>query len=161
MEQGGWSVFPETGFVVNSLGHWARVDFSPLGSGSMAAHGHLDAQHLSLWLKGQAMVIDPGTGDYHGIRNYEIIWLRVKFITDLRGISQLAKREGPFLWGGIHPRHCGVLMKFSSWKCASTAVRCRALSSHWPMIAKDGWFGMPLSSNWPSGRVYSALAVRA
>ena len=67
LEQGGWVLFPDTGFAVNSLGHWkARVDFSPLGSGSMAAHGHLDAQHLTLWLKGRAMVIDPGTGDYHG-----------------------------------------------------------------------------------------------
>ena len=106
VEQGGWSVFPETGFVVNSLGHWkARVDFSPLGSGSMAAHGHLDAQHLSLWLKGQAMVIDPGTGDYHGnpqLRNH-LASREVHNGPCAESVS-LAKREGPFLWGGIHPR---------------------------------------------------------
>jgi hypothetical protein len=105
-QQGGWRVFPETGFVVNSLGHWkARVDFSPLGSGSMAAHGHLDAQHLSLWLKGRAMVIDPGTGDYHGnpkLRN----WLAGREVHNGPNAESvtLAKREGPFLWGGIHSK---------------------------------------------------------
>ena len=105
-EQGGWRVFPDTGFAVNSLGHWkARVDFSQLGSGSMAAHGHLDAQHLSLWLKGRAMVIDPGTGDYHGnpsLRN-RLASREVHNGPCTEEVS-LARREGPFLWGGIHPR---------------------------------------------------------
>ena len=39
----------------------------------MAAHGHLDVLHVSLWLRGVAMVIDPGTGAYHAdkqLRNW-------------------------------------------------------------------------------------------
>ena len=105
-EQGGWRVFPDTGIAVNALGHWnARIDFSPLGSGSMAPHGHLDAHQLSLWLKGRAMVIDPGTGDYHGtpeLRN----WLasREAHNGPCSGKAPLARREGPFLWGAIHPK---------------------------------------------------------
>ena len=105
-EQGGWMIFPDTGIAVNALGHWkARLDFSPLGAGSMAAHGHLDAQHLSLWLKGRAMVIDPGTGDYHGnakLRN----WLasREAHNGPCSSEAPLAKREGPFLWAAAHPK---------------------------------------------------------
>jgi hypothetical protein len=88
------------------LGHWkARLDFSPLGAGSMAAHGHLDAQHLSLWLKGRAMVIDPGTGDYQGnpkLRN----WLASRDAHNGPCSSQvnLARREGPFLWTAAHTK---------------------------------------------------------
>jgi hypothetical protein len=71
----------------------------------MAAHGHLDAQHLSLWLKGCAMVVDPGTGDYHGnpkIRN----WLASRDAHNGPCPSEvsLASREGPFLWAGAHPK---------------------------------------------------------
>ncbi len=105
-EQGGWRVFPDTGIAMNALSHWkARLDFSPLGSGSMAPHGHLDAQHLSLWLKGRAMAIDPGTGDYHGapkLRN----WLASREAHNgpcPDGVS-LARREGPFLWTAAHPK---------------------------------------------------------
>ena len=106
MEPGGWRIFPDTGFAVNALGYWkARLDFSPLGSGSMAAHGHLDAQHLSLWLKGRAMVIDPGTGDYHSnpeLRN----WFASREAHNgpcPDGVA-LARRDGPFLWAAAHPR---------------------------------------------------------
>ncbi|MDP6083846.1 MAG: heparinase II/III family protein [Verrucomicrobiota bacterium] len=105
-EQGGWTIFSDTGIAVNALGHWkARFDFSPLGSGSMAPHGHLDAQHLSLWLKGRAMVIDPGTGDYHGnpkLRN----WLASRDAHNGPCPSEvsLASREGPFLWVDAHPK---------------------------------------------------------
>ncbi len=104
--QGGWRVFPDTGTAVNALGHWkARFDFSPLGAGSMAAHGHLDAQHFSLWLKGGAMVIDPGTGDYQGnpkLRN----WLASRDAHNGPCSNQinLARREGPFLWTAAHTK---------------------------------------------------------
>ena len=105
-EQGGWRLFPDTGIAVNALGHWkARLDFSPLGAGSMAAHGHLDVQQLSLWLKGRAMVIDPGTGDYHGkpeLRN----WLasREAHNGPCPDEARLARRDGPFLWTAAHPK---------------------------------------------------------
>ncbi|HJO08728.1 MAG TPA: heparinase II/III-family protein [Verrucomicrobiota bacterium] len=102
----GWKIFPDTGIGVNAMGYWkARLDFSPLGSGSMAPHGHLDALHFSLWLKGRAMVIDPGTGDYHGtpkLRN----WLASHEAHNgpcPDGVG-LARREGPFLWTASHPK---------------------------------------------------------
>ena len=36
--------------------------FLLLGYLSTAAHGHLDALHLSIWYRGIAFVIDPSTG---------------------------------------------------------------------------------------------------
>ncbi|MEE2947463.1 MAG: heparinase II/III-family protein [Verrucomicrobiota bacterium] len=105
-EPGGWKIFRDTGLAVNALGHWkARFDFSPLGSGSIAAHGHLDVHHLSFWLKGRAMVIDPGTGDYHGnpeLRN----WLASREAHNgpcPDGVA-LARRDGLFLWVALHLR---------------------------------------------------------
>ena len=51
------------------------------------------------------MVIDPGTGDYHG--NPELrSWLASREAHNgpcPDGIK-LARRDGPFLWSGIHPR---------------------------------------------------------
>ena len=71
----------------------------------MAAHGHLDALHLSLWLRGVAMVIDPGTGAYHAdkqLRN----WLAsasahnvvVPILPEGWGWP---KRLGPFMWSAM------------------------------------------------------------
>ena len=105
-EYNGWKVFAETGFLVKENGGWkARVDVSPLGSGSMAAHGHLDAQQISLWFNDAAIVIDPGTGDYHGnplLRN----WLASRDAHNGPSSNSvdLALREGLFLWRDIHSR---------------------------------------------------------
>ena len=96
----GWRVYGDSGYAVNALGHWkARLDFSPLGYLSTAAHGHLDALHLSLWLGGAAMVVDPGTGAYYGdpmLRR----WLASHEAHNGPapvGV-ELARRAGPFLW---------------------------------------------------------------
>ena len=105
-KQSGWRLFPDTGFLVKDSGKWkARVDISPLGSGSMAAHGHLDAQHISLWLNGEAMIIDPGTGDYHGNPNLRN-WLASRDAHNgpCSKLAPLAERKGLFLWSNIHPR---------------------------------------------------------
>jgi hypothetical protein len=104
--QSGWRVFSDTGFLMKKCGQWrARVDVSPLGSGSMAAHGHLDAQHFSLWLNGDAMIIDPGTGDYHGNPNLRN-WLASRNAHNgpSSELAPLAERKGLFLWGNIHSR---------------------------------------------------------
>ncbi len=62
----GWQVFEESGLAVKRIGPWmARFDASPLGFGKMAAHGHLDALHVSLWQGSKAIFIDPGTGAYY------------------------------------------------------------------------------------------------
>ena len=105
-QQSGWRVFSDTGFLIKKSGQWkARVDVSPLGSGSMAAHGHLDAQHFSLWLNGNAMIIDPGTGDYHGDQNLRN-WLASRDAHNgpSSKLAPLATRQGLFLWGDIHSR---------------------------------------------------------
>ena len=62
---GDWLLFPASGQAVCWTGDWQlRWDLSPLGFLDPAAHGHLDALHVSLWLRGIALVIDPGTGAY-------------------------------------------------------------------------------------------------
>lgn len=102
--QQGWQHFGESGYVTCRSGDWfLRWDVSPLGYLRTAAHGHLDALHVSLWFRGYAVVIDPGTGAYFG---------------DLKLRSHLASREvhngpapeapwfperkGPFLWVQRH-----------------------------------------------------------
>ena len=140
--QSGWKVFSDTGFLVKESNGWkARVDVSSLGSGSMAAHGHLDAQHFSLWLNGVAMVIDPGTGDYHGnpvLRN----WLSSRNAHNgpsSESVS-LAKRKGLFLWCNIHPQ---PLWTFNG-DILETEVRIggsafsRTIESFF-VDSKDGW----------------------
>lgn len=64
-----WWTAKESGMAMGTHGAWrARLDASPLGFGKMAAHGHGDALHVSLWHGGQAVIIDPGTGGYFGAK---------------------------------------------------------------------------------------------
>ncbi len=101
---GEWQQTSESGYVMRRDGDWtARWDLSPLGLGSMAAHGHLDALHVSLWLRGVAMVIDPGTGAYHAdkqLRN----WLASRDAHDCPTpeSEEWPIRLGPFLWEEAH-----------------------------------------------------------
>lgn len=103
---GEWQQTSESGYVMRREGDWtARWDLSPLGLASMAAHGHLDALHVSVWFRGVAMVIDPGTGAYHAdkqLRN----WLASREAHN--GPSPdgnvVIHRLGPFLWSSTHPR---------------------------------------------------------
>lgn len=101
-----WMVFPESGHAVCWTGTWqARWDLSPLGYLSTAAHGHLDALHLSLWLGGVALVIDPGTGAYYGdtrLRAWLASW-RAHNGPQVPGVD-FPRRMGPFLWGDHHAR---------------------------------------------------------
>jgi hypothetical protein len=62
-----WQQFAESGqAVLRSHGWVARLDASVLGFGVLAAHGHCDAMHVSIWDGPHALLIDPGTGGYHG-----------------------------------------------------------------------------------------------
>ncbi|MBL9144224.1 MAG: heparinase II/III family protein [Verrucomicrobiaceae bacterium] len=64
----GWWLAPDTGMAVCELDDWVlRLDASPTGYGKIAAHGHCDALHLSIWDSTQALVIDPGTFGYYGM----------------------------------------------------------------------------------------------
>lgn len=99
-----WLIFPETGQAVCWSGAWnARWDLSPLGYLSTAAHGHLDALHVSLWLGGVALVIDPGTGAYYGdvrLRSWLASWAAHNG-PHVPG-TDFPRRLGPFLWGDPH-----------------------------------------------------------
>lgn len=99
-----WHYFPQSGIARYHSGDWdLRWDLSPLGYLSTAAHGHLDALHLSIWWKGMAVVIDPGTGAYYGDNE-----LRASLAgwdahngPHLPG-QDYPKRLGPFLWSSHH-----------------------------------------------------------
>lgn len=101
---GEWRHQQTSGYAVRREGDWTlRWDLSPLGLGTMAAHGHLDVLHVSLWLRGVAMVIDPGTGAYHAEKQVRT-WLASR--NSHNGMCVLGKewprRLGPFIWDVNH-----------------------------------------------------------
>ncbi|MEZ5300551.1 MAG: heparinase II/III family protein [Verrucomicrobiales bacterium] len=102
----GWTLYAQTGIAVREEGDWRlRWDLSPLGFGKMAAHGHLDALHLSVWFQGMAVIIDPGTGGYFGadeIRDHLTGWAAHNG-PHFPG-SDFPRRGGPFLWQEHHAR---------------------------------------------------------
>jgi Heparinase II/III-like protein/Heparinase II/III N-terminus len=99
-----WISHREAGQAVCRAGPWTlRADLSPLGYLTTAAHGHLDALHLSLWFGGVAIVVDPGTGAYYADPELRT-WLasRPAHNAPCPSASQLPKRLGPFLWDQRH-----------------------------------------------------------
>ncbi len=100
-----WLVHAESGQAVWRDARWTvRADASPLGLGSMAAHGHLDALHVSLWFEQHALVIDPGTGAYYGntaLRSRLASWEVHNGPVPVSG-RQTPQRLGPFLWMKHH-----------------------------------------------------------
>jgi hypothetical protein len=100
-----WRVYPESGIAVYQADPWwLRWDLSPLGYLSTAAHGHLDALHLSLWFRGVALVIDPGTGAYYSDLQLRG-WLssRAAHNAPCPQGTERPRRLGPFLWAEHHP----------------------------------------------------------
>ena len=102
----GWRVYLESGMAVCRVDDWfLRWDLSPLGYLATASHGHCDALHLSIWLKGQPLIIDPGTGAYYSDRNlrdYLASW-------DAHNgphptVPGAPQRMGAFLWSAHHDR---------------------------------------------------------
>ena len=145
-----WRILPDSGYAVYTSPDWTlRWDLSPLGYLSTAAHGHLDALHLSIWYRGIAFVIDPGTAAY-----YADAALRAKLASweahngpHPRGAT-FPKRLGTFLWGEPHatPRikedPAGGL---TGELTLPTAVLRRSVNHS---KAKDGW---QVEDNfWPS-----------
>jgi hypothetical protein len=102
----GWRVYPSSGQAVQTGNGWkARLDGSPLGWGRLAAHGHLDAMHLSLWLEGAAVIVDPGTGAYRGdprLRARLAGWEMHNGAVPVASHSD-PRRAGAFLWRRHHP----------------------------------------------------------
>jgi len=102
-----WWTAPQSGMAVGESAGWLiRVDGSPLGFGKLAAHGHCDAMHVSLWDGMTAVVIDPGTGGYYGLdeRRAELTsWEAHNGPIPLEGFTS-PKRIGTFLWTSHHPK---------------------------------------------------------
>jgi hypothetical protein len=108
-----WLSFPSTGIaVLRSHGWVARLDASPLGFGALAAHGHCDALHVSLWDGDHAVIIDPGTGGYHGYPQWR---------TEL---AAWAAHNGPLPHpsGYATPRRIGPFLQTHHHRAPSLAV---------------------------------------
>jgi hypothetical protein len=102
----GWRIFTDSGIAVRRTGEFfLRWDISSLGYLSTAAHGHLDALHLSLWMGEVAMVIDPGTGAYYSDPSLRA-WLasRQAHNGPCAVGAGWPHRAGPFLWAEHHPK---------------------------------------------------------
>lgn len=101
----GWRVYPDSGLAVQDVNHWkARLDASPLGWGRLAAHGHLDALHLSLWDGPRAVAVDPGTGAYLGdrsLRDRLSSWEWHNGPVPVSGLER-PRRRGAFVWCDHH-----------------------------------------------------------
>lgn len=100
----GWWIYEQSGMALNESGFWwLRWDLSPLGYQRTAAHGHLDVLHVSIWYRGAAMVVDPGTGAYFADPPLRT-WLASREAHN--GPCPIPNREprrlGPFLWSRPH-----------------------------------------------------------
>jgi hypothetical protein len=108
-----WRGKSETGMAVLKTPKWSvRLDASPLGFGSLAAHGHCDALHVSVWAGDQALIIDPGTGGYYGhleLREELAAWAAHNGpLPDSSGFMT-PRRFGPFLQGQHHDKPSLIL----------------------------------------------------
>jgi hypothetical protein len=99
-----WRFYPDSGQAICRRGSWTlRWDTSRLGYLSTAAHGHLDALHLSLWRQGVAFLVDPGTGAYYSdapLRTALASW-DAHNGPHPAGLN-FPRRLGPFLWSEHH-----------------------------------------------------------
>lgn len=102
-----WLAHEDSGLAVWRDARWTvRADASPLGLGSMAAHGHLDAMHVSLWFEQHALVIDPGTGAYYSdpaLRARLASWGAHNAPVPVSGRTT-PQRMGSFLWSKHHEK---------------------------------------------------------
>jgi hypothetical protein len=101
----GWWLALQSGMAsCNHDGWTVRLDASPLGFGKLAAHGHGDALHVSIWDGPRALLIDPGTGGYFGakeLRTKLAAWEAHNGPQPVGGF-QTPRRAGTFLWMGTH-----------------------------------------------------------
>lgn len=100
-----WLVFRASGMAVCDAWPWKlRVDASPLGFGKLAAHGHHDALHVSIWDGDEALIIDPGTGGYYAAKELreELAGWGAHNGPQAAAGFRLPERVGPFLQVNHH-----------------------------------------------------------
>ena len=165
--------FTQSGILLWKLPPWmVRWDLSPLGYLATAAHGHLDALHLSIWFKGVPIVVDPGTGAYYGDKALRA-WLASREAHN--GPCPLGvdypKRVGPFLWKVHHappmwddeyPSGAWAALKLPSHLLRRSIVRSSD-ESGWQIL--DGFSGetaMPFQVRWqfPPGSWVKRISER-
>ena len=149
--QSGWACRERSGQVVwRGLRLALRFDVSPLGYLNTAAHGHLDALHLSLWVDGVALIVDPGTGCYYADSRLRA-WLASRAAHNgpaPTGVDH-PRRLGPFLWGP----HDDPLF----WTAGDEALEARALK-RWREETTDGGVFAPV--DWQPAPGAGAMAVQ-
>ena len=95
--------YAESGHALWRRDGWVvRLNVSPLGYLKTAAHGHVDALHVSIWHDGVALVVDPGTGAYYGNGNESLrAWLASPGAHNgpFPELATAPQRLGTFLWG--------------------------------------------------------------
>jgi len=101
----GRRAFPEGGYYVLGLDFGKPsevkvvVDAGPLGYLSIAAHGHADALAFTLSVRGQEILVDPGTYSYHGDARWRDYFRGTSAHNTLRldGVEQSVP-GGNFMW---------------------------------------------------------------
>lgn len=109
----GWEYFDSSGYALWSDELWRlRLDVSPLGYLRTAAHGHLDALHVSIWRNDVAMVVDPGTGAYFADTPLRE-WLASRGAHNAPNphAPEDPHRLGPFLWDHQHATPSGYFSR--------------------------------------------------
>jgi len=110
-----WWVAPQSGMAVCEKLEWKlRLDASPLGFGKLAAHGHCDALHVSIWDGPHALIIDPGTGGYYGMQEQRCelaSWAAHNGPQPVAAFNA-PQRMGAFLWADHHD--CPVISQETS-----------------------------------------------
>ncbi len=76
------------------------MDHAPLGFGSIAAHGHADALSVQVFWKGNTVLTDPGTWNYHLSGKLRDAFRSTAWHnTVCVGGNNQSELLGPFLWG--------------------------------------------------------------
>lgn len=132
-----WHTHRESGLAVWRDPRWTvRADASPLGFSSMAAHGHLDALHVSLWVEQHPLIIDPGTGAYYSdpvFRAELAAWEAHNGPVPVAGRAT-PQRMGPFLWARHHAK---PTLEISDDICVMRFA-CEGLEVHRAVCAAQG-----------------------
>jgi hypothetical protein len=130
---GHWHLYQQSGYAIwRDERCFLRLDGSPLGFGKMAAHGHLDALHLSFWLNDLAVIVDPGTGAYYNNAELRQSLAAAEAHNGPRLLQEafLPKRIGTFLWAQTHDRlaiHTDARQVEARWDLNEVQL-CRVVS---------------------------------